>query len=142
MQHGKRLLAVKDLWHLSQLISPKKIVSAKKSHLMAFRPLLTLFFPPTTHFPDNEVALYIFTKSTHTHSINNTVDSTCLRRSLCCKDLLKGMWKGMPFSTGQPNEHFNRLSTLLSLPLLQSIAPKHWKLFTLQSQVALLGLRG
>ena len=134
---------MKDCWHMSQLNSRRKNISAKKkSHLMVFRPLLTLFFSSTTHFPDNEVALHIFTKSTHKHSTNNTVDSTCLRRSLCCKDLLKGMWKRMPFSTGQPNEYFNRLSTLLFLRLLQSINPEHSKLFTSQNQVALLGPRG
>ena len=127
--------------YLSQLKPRKKIISAKKKPTyMAFRPLLVLFFPPTTHFPDNEVALQIFIRSTHTQLTNNTVDSTCLRRSLCCKDLLKGLWKRMPFSTGQPNEYFNRLSTVLSLRLLQSIAPEHSKPFTLQNQVALLGL--
>ena len=125
-------------------VEPINLLAPKNSHHIVFLPLLTLLVSSYKPFSRQRSRTTYFNHKEHTYNFNpdNTVDSICLRRSLCCKDLLKGMWKRIPFSTGQPNEYFNRLSTLLSLRLLPSIPPEHSKLFTSQNQVALLGPRG
>ena len=117
---------MKESWHFSQLNSLRNIVSAKKKvpPLLYALPSAPLSFSPSLLQPILQTTKSHYKSLQRAHiyiQSNNTVDSTCLRRSLCCKDLLKGMWKRMPFSTGQPTEYFNRLSTVLSLRLLQGI---------------------